>query len=53
MPRILVAVDVSDSIDLGTAINIVALMMRKVEWPDTVENVEIGECEEVEVGEEG
>lgn len=42
MQRILVAVDV-DVEDTGTALALVAQMMRRVEWPDEVTDVEIGE----------
>lgn len=42
MHRILVAVDVEVD-DIGTALALTAQMMRKVEWPDEVVNVEIGE----------
>lgn len=45
MPRILVAIDVNTA-DTGTAIALVSQMMRKVEWPEEIDSVEVGEVEE-------
>lgn len=47
MQRILVAVDVeTDNTEL--AVTLVSHLLRKVEWPNEVVNVEVGEAEEVE-----
>lgn len=47
--KVLVSVDV-ETTNQGEAIGLVSQLMRKVEWPDEVNTVEVGEMEEVESG---
>lgn len=44
MQRVLVAVDV-DTESAGEAVAIVQQLMRKVEWPNEIDCVEVGEAE--------